>query len=71
MRTPAKKQATHNLVEKRLVARHHLSDVDRKTLVKLLSQQGDLSQEADANRVIEQIEAGEDGVLQRAERIQQ
>ncbi|WP_334823700.1 hypothetical protein [Nostoc sp.] len=58
MRTPAKKQATRNLVEKRLVARHHLSHVDRETLVKLVSQKGDLSQEADANCVIDQIRSG-------------
>ncbi|WP_341526809.1 MFS transporter [Nostoc sp. UHCC 0302] len=49
--------------------RDRLSQFDRETLVALLSSREDISQE-DANRIINQIEAARDGVLQRAERIQ-
>ncbi|WNZ25256.1 MFS transporter [Leptolyngbya sp. NK1-12] len=49
--------------------RSRLSQVDRGTLVALLSSREDIS-EADANRIIDQIEAARTGVLQRAERIQ-
>ncbi|MEH2166110.1 MAG: MFS transporter [Nostoc sp.] len=49
--------------------RDRLSEFDRDTLVAVLSSREDIS-EADANRIISQIEAARDGVLQRAERIQ-
>ncbi|MBN4001669.1 MFS transporter [Nostoc sp. LPT] len=49
--------------------RDRLSEFDRDTLVAVLSSREDIS-EADANRIINQIEAARDGVLQRAERIQ-
>ncbi|MEH2179521.1 MFS transporter [Nostoc sp.] len=49
--------------------RDRLSQFDRDTLVAVLSSRKDIS-EADANRIISQIEAARDGVLQRAERIQ-
>ncbi|PHJ61659.1 hypothetical protein VF14_25130 [Nostoc linckia z18] len=50
--------------------RHRLSQFDRDTLVAILSSREDISP-AYANRIIDQIEAARDGVLQRAERIQQ
>ncbi len=50
--------------------RDRLSQFDRDTLVAVISSREDIS-EADANRIIDQIEAARDGVLQRAERIQQ
>jgi len=46
-----------------------LGQFDRDTLVALLSSREDIS-EADANRIIDQIEGARDSVLQRAERIQ-
>lgn len=46
-----------------------LSQFDRDTLVALLSSREDIS-EADANRIIDQIEGARDNVLQQAERIQ-
>jgi nucleoid DNA-binding protein len=49
--------------------RARLSAFDRDTLVAILSSRRDIS-EADANRVIDQIEAARNNVLQRAERIQ-
>lgn len=50
--------------------RTRLGQFDRGTLVALLSSREDIS-EADANRVIDQIESARNSVLQRAERIQQ
>lgn len=50
--------------------RDRLSQFDRDTLVAILSSREDISPE-DANRIINQIEAARDSVLQRAERIQQ
>ncbi|MBL1201309.1 MAG: MFS transporter [Nostoc sp. GBBB01] len=50
--------------------RHRLSQFDRDTLVAILSSREDISP-AYANRIIDQIEGARDGVLQRAERIQQ
>jgi uncharacterized protein YfkK (UPF0435 family) len=47
-----------------------LGEFDRDTLVAVLSSREDIS-EADANRIIDQIEGVRDSVLQRAERIQQ
>lgn len=49
---------------------NRLSQFDRETLVSVLSSREDIS-EADANRIIDQIEGARDSVLQRAERIQQ
>jgi nucleoid DNA-binding protein len=49
--------------------RNRLSQFDRGTLVALLSSREDIS-EADANRIIDQIESTRTSVLQRAERIQ-
>ncbi len=49
--------------------KERLSEFDRGTLVAVLSSRKDIS-EADANRIIDQIEATRDGVLHRAERIQ-
>ncbi|MBF2072754.1 MAG: MFS transporter [Synechococcales cyanobacterium C42_A2020_086] len=49
--------------------RGRLAQVDRGTLVALLSSRDDIS-EADANRIIDQIESARTSVLQRAERIQ-
>jgi nucleoid DNA-binding protein len=49
--------------------RSRLSQVDRGTLVALLSSRDDIS-EASANRIVDQIESARTGVLQRAERIQ-
>ncbi|MBG1241414.1 MFS transporter [Nostoc sp. NZL] len=49
--------------------RDRLSQFDRDTLVAVISSREDIS-ESDANRIIDQIEAARDGVLQRAERIQ-
>ncbi|MCW5314918.1 MFS transporter [Nostoc sp. KVJ3] len=49
--------------------RDRLGQFDRDTLVAVISSREDIS-EADANRIIDQIEAARDGVLQRAERIQ-
>jgi vacuolar-type H+-ATPase subunit H len=50
--------------------RDRLTQFDRETLVAVLSSREDIS-EADANRVIDQIEAARDSVLQRVEKIQQ
>jgi len=50
--------------------RSRLGEFDRDTLVAVLSSREDIS-EADANRIIDQIEATRHSVLQRAERIQQ
>jgi uncharacterized protein YlzI (FlbEa/FlbD family) len=50
--------------------RDRLSQFDRETLVALLSSRKDIS-EADANRIIDQIESARDSVLQRAEYVQQ
>lgn len=50
--------------------RDRLSEFDRDTLVAVISSREDIS-EADASRIIDQIETARDGVLQRAERIQQ
>jgi hypothetical protein len=47
-----------------------LSQFDRGTLVALLSSREDIS-EADANRIIEQVELARDSVAHRIERIQQ
>jgi hypothetical protein len=49
--------------------RSRLGQFDRGTLVALLSSRKDIS-EADANRIIDQIEGARNSVLQRAERIQ-
>lgn len=49
--------------------RDRLSQFDRDTLVAVLSSRDDIS-EADANRLIDQIERTRNSVLQRAERIQ-
>lgn len=49
--------------------RSRLSQFDRGTLVAILSSREDIS-EADANRIIDQIESARNSVLQRAERIQ-
>lgn len=49
--------------------RDRLTQFDRETLVAVLSSREDIS-EADANRVIDQIEAARDSVLQRIEKIQ-
>ncbi|MBD2181645.1 MFS transporter [Aerosakkonema funiforme] len=50
--------------------RYRLSQFNRDTLVAILSSREDIS-EADANRLIDQIEGARNNVLQRAERIQQ
>ncbi len=50
--------------------RDRLSQFDRGTLVAVLSSRDDIS-EADANRIIDQIESARDSVLQRVERVQQ
>ncbi|MBD3881051.1 MFS transporter [Phormidium tenue FACHB-886] len=49
--------------------RDRLGQFDRETLVALLSSRSDISEEQ-ANRIIDQIEAARDSVLQRAERVQ-
>lgn len=49
--------------------RDRLSQFDRDTLIALLSSREDIS-EAQANRIVEQIERTRNSVLQRAERIQ-
>jgi nucleoid DNA-binding protein len=49
--------------------RSRLGQFDRGTLVALLSSRRDIS-EADANRIIDQVEGARTSVLQRAERIQ-
>jgi nucleoid DNA-binding protein len=49
--------------------RDRLSQFDRETLVALLSSRQDIS-EADANRMIDQIEGVRDNLLSRAERLQ-
>ncbi|MHC5775109.1 MFS transporter [Nostoc sp.] len=49
--------------------RDRLSSFDRDTLVAIMSSREDIS-EADANRIIDQIERARNTVLQRAERIQ-
>ncbi|MBD2104397.1 MFS transporter [Leptolyngbya sp. FACHB-261] len=50
--------------------RDRLGQFDRDTLVALLSSRSDISEEQ-ANRVVNQIEGVRDGVLNRAERLQQ
>jgi hypothetical protein len=50
--------------------RDRLSAFDRETMVAIMSSRDDIS-EADANRIIDQIERARNTVLQRAERIQQ
>jgi len=50
--------------------RSRLSSFNRDTLVAIMSSREDIS-EADANRIIDQIEGARNSVLQRAERIQQ
>ncbi len=50
--------------------RDRLGSFNRDTLVALMSSREDIS-EADANRIIDQIEGARSNVLQRAERIQQ
>jgi hypothetical protein len=50
--------------------RDRLSQFDRNTLVALASSHNNIS-EADANRVIDQVEAARDSVLSRAEKIEQ
>ncbi len=50
--------------------RARLGQFDRDTLVAVLSSREDIS-EADANRIIDQVEATRDSVLQQGERIQQ
>ena len=50
--------------------RDRLSQFDRGTLVALLSSRGDIS-EAQANKIVDRIEAARDNVLHQAERIQQ
>ncbi|PSB01287.1 hypothetical protein [Merismopedia glauca] len=49
--------------------RDRFSQVDRGTLIALLSSRDDISQ-ADAERIVNQIEGTRDGILRRAERIQ-
>ena len=49
--------------------RDRLSQFDRNTLVALLSSRSDIS-EADANRLVDQIERTRNSILQRAERLQ-
>lgn len=49
--------------------RQRLSQFDRGTLVALLSSRKDIS-EADANRIIDQVEGARTSVLQRAEQVQ-
>jgi nucleoid DNA-binding protein len=51
------------------VLRARLSQFDRNTLIALLSSRKEIS-EADANRIVEQIESARNSVLQQAERIQ-
>ena len=50
--------------------RHRLGRFDRDTLIAVLSSREDIS-EADANRIVAQVEGARDRVLHRAERIQQ
>jgi len=50
--------------------RDRLGQFDRGSLVAILSSREDISEEQ-ANRIVDQIEAARDGVLHRAERIQQ
>ncbi|MBD2460028.1 MFS transporter [Oscillatoria sp. FACHB-1407] len=50
--------------------RDRLSHFDRGTLVALMSSREDIS-EADANRIIDQVESARNSVLRRAERLQQ
>lgn len=52
------------------VLRDRLGQFDRNTLVAVLSSREDIS-EADANRIIDQIEGARDNVLHQTERIQQ
>jgi nucleoid DNA-binding protein len=49
--------------------RSRLGEFDRGTLVAIISSRRDIS-EADANRIVDQIESARNSVLQRAERIQ-
>jgi nucleoid DNA-binding protein len=51
------------------VLRNRLSQFDRNTLVAVLSSRKEIS-EADANRIVDQIESARNNVLQQAERIQ-
>lgn len=50
--------------------RDRFSQIDRNTLIAILASRDDISQ-ADAERIVRQIERNRDRVLQRAERIQQ
>lgn len=50
--------------------RNRLGQFDRETLVAVLSSREDIS-EADANRIVDQIEATRDNVLQRAQYVQE
>jgi hypothetical protein len=50
--------------------RDRLGSFNRETLVAIMSSREDIS-EADANRIIDQIEGARNNVLQRAERVQQ
>jgi len=50
--------------------RHRLGGFDRDTLIAVLSSREDIS-EADANRIVAQVEGARDRVLNQAERIQQ
>lgn len=49
--------------------RSRLGEFDRGTLVAIISSRRDIS-EADANRIVDQIESARNSVLQRAERVQ-
>jgi nucleoid DNA-binding protein len=53
---------------KRLVARHRLSHVDRETLVKLVSQRGDLSQEQ-VNQIIDRAQDAIGDILKAPRRL--
>ncbi|MEH1851513.1 MAG: MFS transporter [Nostoc sp.] len=53
---------------KRLVARHRLSNVDRETLVKLVSQRGDLSQEQ-VNQIIDRAQDAIGDILKAPRRL--
>ncbi|RCJ22001.1 hypothetical protein A6770_05090 [Nostoc minutum NIES-26] len=53
---------------KRLVARHRLSHVDRETLVKLLSQRGDLSEEQ-VNQIIDRVQEAIRSIVRAPQRL--
>ncbi|MGE5659302.1 MAG: MFS transporter [Actinomycetota bacterium] len=50
--------------------KERFSQFDRETLVAVISSRSDISEE-DANRIVDQMEAARDSVLQRAERLQE